>query len=79
VWNFAHEICGRCEVAGSLDLSKNETPKQVCKFLKLSAPFTGPNMRDDINNVLDEGWNLNGIYIINGDDFAVFTRPKRQQ
>jgi hypothetical protein len=52
--------------------------KQVCRFLKLTAPFTGSNMRSDINAVLDEGWHLVGIYLINGDNFAVFTRPKKQ-
>ena len=61
---------------GTLD--EQTVPKQVCRFLKLSAPFTGPNMKDDIDAILDEGWSLNGIYLINGDQFAVFTRPKKQ-
>ena len=54
------------------------TPKQICRFLKLTTPFTGPNMRDEINNILKDGWNLLGIYLIEGNNFAVFTRPKQQ-
>jgi len=66
-------------MAGSLDSIKGSVPKQVCRFLKLTAPFTGPNMRDDVNAVLADGWNLNGIFLIDGDNWAVFTRPKRQK
>ena len=61
---------------GTLD--EQTIPKQVCRFLKLTTPFTGPNMKDDIDVILDEGWNLTGIYLIQGNDFAVFTRPKKQ-
>ena len=59
-------------------LNQQHVRKMTCRFLKLTAPFTGPNMRDDINAVLDEGWLLLGIYLIDGDNFAVFTRPKKQ-
>jgi hypothetical protein len=62
---------------GTLD-AEQLVEQQVCRFLKLTAPFTGPNMRDDINNVLNEGWKLNTIALINGDYFAVFVRPKKQ-
>ena len=62
---------------GTLD-DTNQLPKQTSRFLKLTAPFTGPNMRDDINAVLDQGWNLIGIYLIDGDYFAVFVRPKKR-
>jgi len=61
-----------------MSLNQTRVGKQVCRFLKLTAPFTGPNMKDDINLILDEGWNLNGIYLIQGSDYAVFTRPKKQ-
>jgi len=63
---------------GTLDPVVTNVRPQVCRFLKLTAPFTGPNMRDDINAILDQGWLLQGIYLINGDNFAVFTRSKRQ-
>jgi len=62
---------------GSLD--QRIVPKMACRFLLLTTPFTGPNMRDDINVVLDKGWTLIGIYLIDGKDFAVFQRPKRQK
>ena len=61
-----------------MSLNQIRVGKQICRFLKLTTPFTGPNMKDDINLVLDEGWDLNGIYLIQGSDFAVFTRPKKQ-
>ena len=66
---------------GTLDTLPEEpnAVPQVCRFLKMTAPFTGPNMRDDINVVLEEGWRLSGIYLIDGDNWAVFTRPKRQK
>jgi hypothetical protein len=66
---------------GTLDTMSEEPDviPQVCRFLKLTAPFTGPNMRDDINTILELGWRLNGIYTINAEFWAVFTRPKRQQ
>ncbi len=53
-------------------------PKMTCRFLKLTTPFTGPNMKADINDILDEGWTLVGIYLIDGNNFAVFQRPKKQ-
>jgi hypothetical protein len=59
-------------------LNQNLVPQMACRFLQLTAPFTGPNMRDNINAILELGWALNGIYTIDGKEWAVFTRPKKQ-
>ena len=82
MYNYAHERCSRCVdlesdgIMGSLD--QKIVPQMACRFLKLVAPFTGPGMRDQVNAILEMGWVLNGIYPIDGDDWAVFTRPKKQ-
>ena len=64
-------------MGGTLD-GQQLVEGQVCRFLKLEAPFTGPNLKDEVNDVLSQGWNLIGIYLIGGSNFAVFTRPKKQ-
>jgi len=66
---------------GSLDpqAEQGRTVPQVCRFLKIDPPFTGPSMRDQVNTILDQGWTFVEIDQINTNYFAVFTRTKRQQ
>ena len=85
MWYFTHERCSRCLdienwrwVIMEASLDKKIVPKMVCRFLKLTTPFTAPNMRDDVNAILNLGWSLVGIYPIDGSDWAVFQRPKKQ-
>jgi len=65
-------------MTGLLDVDKHEVVPQVSRFDKLDSPFTGPNMKPQLDAILELGWNLIGIYNINGNDFAVYTRPKKQ-
>ena len=82
LWRFAHERCSRCVdienelIMGSLD--ENRVPELTSRVDKLDAPFTGPDIKAQLDAILELGWNLTGIYLINGDDYAVYTRPKRQ-
>jgi len=61
---------------GSDDLKR--VPELVSRVDKIDAPFTGPGIKAQLDAILELGWNLNGIYLIDGNDFAVYTRPKRQ-
>ena len=65
-------------MAGSLDSFKQSVPEQVSRVDKLDAPLTGPGIKTQLDAILELGWNLIGIYLINGDNYAVYTRPKRQ-
>jgi len=85
MWNFAHERCSRCvdlESKGDLmpegTLNKKVIPPLTSRVDKIDAPFTAPGIKAQLDAILELGWNLNGIYFINGDEYAVFTRPKRQ-
>lgn len=53
-------------------------PDLVSRVDKLDAPLTGPGIKAQLDSILELGWNLIGIYQIGGNDFAVYTRPKRQ-
>ena len=61
---------------GSLD--SRRVPDLVSRVDKIDAPFTGPGIKAQLDSILELGWNLIGIYTINGDEFAVYTRPKEQ-
>ena len=61
---------------GSLD--ERRVPELTSRVDKIDAPFTAPGIKAQLDAILELGWHLNGIYLINGDDYAVFTRPKRQ-
>jgi len=63
---------------GSLDSIKQSVPDQVSRVDKIDAPFTAPGIKAQLDAILELGWNLHGIFLIQGDEFAVFTRPKRQ-
>lgn len=53
-------------------------PDLVSRVDKIDAPFTGPGIKAQLDAILELGWNLIGIFTVNGDEFAVYTRPKRQ-
>ena len=59
-------------------LDGRRIPDLVSRVDKIDAPFTGPGIKAQLDAILELGWNLNGIYVINGDEYAVYTRPKRQ-
>ena len=63
-------------MAGSLD--QKIVPNLVSRVDKLDAPFTGPGIKAQLDAILELGWALSGIYLINGDEYAVYTRPKKQ-
>ena len=63
-----------------MSLNKQRVGQQVSRVLKVSLPRSGPDMRSDINAVLDEGWMLLASYYDSSRDEVrfIFTRPKRQ-
>lgn len=61
---------------GTLD--SKVVPDLVSRMDKIDAPFTGPSIKAQLDAILALGWNLIGIFTINGNEFAVYTRPKRQ-
>jgi len=65
-------------MSGSLDSIKQSVPEQTSRVDKIDAPYTAPGIKAQLDAILKLGWNFHGIFLINGDDFAVFTRPKRQ-
>lgn len=54
-----------------------EIPKQVCRIEKVDGN-TGPNIKAELDAILDQGWNLIDVFSKGNNTFAVFTRPKRQ-
>ena len=64
---------------GTLD-ETNQVPTQVSRVLKISLPRTGPQMKDDINAILDDGWMLVESYYDTSRDEVrfIFTRAKRR-
>lgn len=62
---------------GSLNIDNNEIAPQVSRVDKLTA-ITGPNIKAELDAILELGWNLIGIYDIGANTFAVYQRPKRQ-
>ena len=65
-------------MVGSLDGVKQIVPEQTSRVDKIDAPYTAPGIKAQLDAILELGWNLIGIFLINGDEYAVFTRPKRQ-
>ena len=65
-------------MAGSLDGIKQSVPEQTSRVDKLDAPYTAPGIKSQLDAILELGWNLIGIFLIQGNEFAVFTRPKKQ-
>jgi len=52
-------------------------PASVCRVEKIDGN-TGPNIKAELDAVLDQGWNLIDVFTKGTNTFAVFTRPKRQ-
>jgi hypothetical protein len=50
---------------------------QVSRLEKIDGN-TGPNIKTELDAVLDDGWNLIDVFTKGTNTFAVFTRPKRQ-
>ena len=65
---------------GSLDQQAEQgtVVPQASRVDKIDAPFTAPSIKVQLDAVLELGWNLIGVFTINSDEYAVFTRPKRQ-
>jgi hypothetical protein len=64
-------------MAGSLDQDKQREPRLAARVDKLTNT-TGPTIKDEVEAILDKGWNLIAIHDISGNTFAFYTRPKRQ-
>jgi len=64
-----------------MTLNKKRVSNQVSRVLKVALPRTGPLMKDDINDVLAEGWILATSYYDSSRDEVrfIFTRPKKQK
>ena len=65
-------------MVGSLDSIKQSVPEQVSRVDKIDPPTTAPGIKAQLDAILELGWNFHGIYLVQGNNFAVFTRPKRQ-
>jgi hypothetical protein len=65
---------------GSLNKTDGGRRIEVSKVITIALPRSNPNVRDDINAVLDDGWHIaTSIYDSSRDEIRiVFTRPKRQ-
>ena len=64
-----------------MSLNKKTAPQQVSRVLRIALPKTGPLMKDDINDILAEGWLLVTSYYDSSRDEVrfIFTRPKGQK
>jgi hypothetical protein len=64
-----------------MTLDKKRAPQQVSKVLKLSLPTSAPNMKDELNTVLADGWVLSTSYYDSVRDEVrfIFVRPKGQR
>lgn len=64
---------------GTLDEQpeQGKTAPQVCRIEKIDGN-TGPNIKAELDAVLELGWNLIDVFNKGNNTFAVFTRPKRQ-
>lgn len=66
---------------GSLDKNlerAKQAERQVSRVDRITAT-TGPNIKSEIDAILNEGWNLIQIVRIGTNTFAIYTRPKRQR
>lgn len=64
---------------GTLD-ERQEIEKEVSKVTTISLPRSNPNMKDDINAELNNGWHIAAsIYDSSRDEIRIiFTRPKKR-
>jgi hypothetical protein len=65
----------------SLDKQSGRGPVEKSKVLRITLPRSNPNIKSDIDAILDDGWHLiTSDTFINGSDtqiLYVFTKPKR--
>ena len=64
-----------------MSLNKRRVGQQVARVLKVDLPRSGPEMKNDLNAVLNEGWLLLASYYDSSRDEVrfIFTRPKGQK
>ena len=64
----------------SLDKIGGNRVKEKCKMLRITLPRSNPNIRDDINAELDNGWHIACcVHFNDGSDILLYTltKPKR--
>ena len=67
-------------MSGSLGKRGSGKPIEKSKILRITLPRSNPNIRDDINAELDNGWHIaTSMYFNDGSDrlLIIFTKPKR--
>ena len=64
-----------------MTLNKERRQKQKSKTITIGLPKSNPNIKTDIDAVLDDGWQIATSFYDSTRDEAriVFTKPKRDQ
>ena len=65
----------------TLNKPGDDRPIQVSKVITISLPRSNPNMKDDINAELDNGWHIEALFYDSVRDEAriIFAKAKRNQ
>ena len=68
-------------MAGSLNKQGGRGPIEKCKMLRITLPRTNPNIKSDIDSILDDGWHIAScVSFVDGADTEIlytFVKPKR--